>query len=70
MKKYSFLVFLAVFSMAGCSQRELYDSLQEYQKNECMKLPETQYEDCVGSADKSYHTYKNERDQVLGNIAP
>jgi hypothetical protein len=70
MKRHYLLVFLAVLSIAGCSQRDLYDSFQEYQKNECMKLPETQFDDCVGNADKSYHTYKDERDEVLGNIAP
>ncbi len=56
------LVFLlGVFLLSGCSNRQLFDAVQANRKLECMKLPQTQYDDCMNNARKSYDDYDKAR---------
>ncbi|HHJ21229.1 MAG TPA: hypothetical protein ENJ84_15600 [Gammaproteobacteria bacterium] len=53
---------LAVIALlTGCSNKAIYENIQLNNRNDCIKLPQSQYEDCVRSANKSYEEYEQER---------
>ena len=60
-------IYLAIFILASCTNRDVYDSLQANNRNECMKLPQSQYDDCMADANKSYAEYEQERKEAIGD---
>lgn len=58
------LIILAVpLLTAGCTNRQIYEALQNSLKNECLNVPPDQYEECVEKASIAYETYlENLRD--------
>ena len=59
------LALLAMFSMAGCSNRAVYDNIQINRRNECLKLPPSEYGECMKGVDTSYDAYEKERQEVI-----
>lgn len=59
------LIWLALLVVAACSNREVYDSIQAGKRNECSKLPPSQYEECIADANKSYYEYERERKEAI-----
>ena len=60
-------IFLCLFLtvlIIGCSNKAVYDNIQMNNRNECKKLPQSQYEDCMEKANKSYEEYERERKEV------
>lgn len=57
------LVFLV---LAGCSNRGIYEGIQAGNRNECLRLPPSQYDDCMERASKSYDEYDRERKEIVG----
>jgi len=47
--------------LVGCSNSQIYNAVQENRRMECSKLPQNQYEDCVGKYDTPYAVYERER---------
>lgn len=47
--------------MVGCSGRAVYENIQIHNRNECAKLPPSQYEECMAAAQKTYNEYEQER---------
>jgi len=47
--------------LAGCSNSQIYDAVQENRHIECSKLPQNQYEDCIRNYDTPYAEYERER---------
>ena len=45
---------------AACSSRELYQAGQQWQKNECAKLPATEQERCRRSTAMSFEEYQRQ----------
>jgi len=62
--KYSFLVLLIGISTVGCSNKDLYEYIQEENKSNCSELPESQYNECIEHTKKSYKDYDKERKQM------
>ena len=60
------LVLLVVFSIAGCSNKAVYENIQINNRNACLKVPQSQYEECLERSNKSYEEYERERKEVLG----
>ena len=56
---------LFVSLLYGCSNQAAYETVQQSQKNECAKLPQGQYEDCMHEVDTSYDDYERERQEVI-----
>jgi len=54
------LLILAFF-LAGCSNRAVYENIQINNRNVCFKVPQSQYEECIERANKSYEEYERER---------
>ena len=47
--------------LAACSSQQLYATGQEWQKNECRKIPDAaERQRCLGSNSRSYEDYKSE----------
>ena len=45
----------------ACSSQQLYATGQAYQRQQCLKIPDTeQSRQCLNNADKSYDDYKRE----------
>ncbi|MCP5123517.1 MAG: hypothetical protein H6984_13770 [Pseudomonadales bacterium] len=63
-------VLLCVLALAACSQRQVYDTIQNNQQLECQKLPGTQYEECMKQVSEPYDDYKRERDELVKEKPP
>lgn len=57
-------MLLAIFSMAGCGSRAVYESIQINKRNECLKLSPPAYDDCMEGVNKSYDEYEKERREI------
>lgn len=62
--KYIFLVFLTGVSTLGCNNKGIYDFLQKENRAKCANLPESQYDECIERAKKTYKEYEKERKQL------
>lgn len=58
------LMLLVILSMAGCSNRAIYENIQLNNRNECAKLPPPEYEKCMEDVNKSYDEYEKERQEL------
>jgi hypothetical protein len=61
----SLLSLCVLLSLAGCSYRGAYDSLQASNRMACSKLPPSQYNECVERTQTSYDEYERERQETL-----
>ncbi len=52
--------------LAGCSNRGVYEGIQISNRNECSKVPPSQYDECMEKANKSYDEYERESENNLG----
>ena len=48
-------------SLSACSNQQIYTAIQENRKTECMKLPASEYDECMEGYTKSYAEYEKER---------
>jgi hypothetical protein len=53
-----------VVLLHACSDRQVYDALQNRQKVLCQEAPRSEYQKCMDAANESYDTYKKERESV------
>ncbi|WP_090630409.1 hypothetical protein [Nitrosomonas marina] len=60
------LIVLTVLAITGCSSRQIYNSVQYNQRNDCMKLPGSQYDECMDRVNKPFDRYEKERNEALG----
>jgi hypothetical protein len=52
---------MAAFMVCACSNEQTYNSLQNYQKNQCNKhVDNAERERCLKDADTSYGDYKKQ----------
>jgi hypothetical protein len=55
------LALMAAFVVSACSNEQTYNSLQNYQKNQCNKrVDNVERERCLQEADTSYGEYKKQ----------
>lgn len=59
------MTLLAIFFMAGCGNRAVYENIQMNKKRECSKLPPSEYEQCMRDVNKPYDEYERERREVI-----
>ncbi len=55
---------LLVVGPAGCTQRQVYDAVQQNRQLECQKLPQGQYEQCMEQYSEPYDNYTRERREL------
>jgi hypothetical protein len=54
---------LASVLLFGCTNEQIYNTVQENQKLECQKYPDTRYQDCMEGLSTSYRDYKREQNE-------
>ncbi len=64
-KYYVVLIGVVGISMAACSNRDVYATLQNNNQLDCQKKPVSQQEECERLASKSYEEYERERQELL-----
>lgn len=52
---------LVLVALAGCSERQVYDSLQTQQRSRCVNEPAVRYRECLEQAGGSYEEYEQAR---------
>jgi len=57
-------IFLFPVLLQGCTNREVYEALQNRQKVLCQEQPESEYEKCMQQADESYDSYRKNREDA------
>lgn len=51
--------------LCACSQRQVYDSIQVNQRNECERLSGIQRDECLNQLGPDYPTYEQQRRELL-----
>ena len=47
--------------LAGCSAEQTYSAGQNWQRNQCTRIPDrAEYDRCMADANRSYDTYRRE----------
>ncbi len=66
MNKILFIIFFS-FILAGCSNRQLYQAGQDYQKSKCVEKAASaqQHNDCLNTDRKTYKEYERERKDIM-----
>lgn len=67
MNKLSILVLLLL--VTACSNRAVYENMHIHQRNECLKVQPSVYEECMEGQNKSYEEYQREREEALESRA-
>jgi hypothetical protein len=57
-------IFLSPVLLLGCTNREVYEALQNRQKVLCQEQPKSEYGKCMQEADESYDSYKKNREDA------
>lgn len=62
MKKILLIIFFSFF-LASCSNKQLYQAGQDYQKSKCIEeaASEQQHKNCLNTDKKTYEEYEKER---------
>jgi len=48
-------------ALAGCSGEQTYSAGQNWQRNQCARIPDrAEYDRCMADANRSYDSYKRE----------
>jgi hypothetical protein len=64
-RKYSGIAAISIVCslFSGCTSQQLYGTGQEYQRNQCLHIPDKVESDrCLGKINTSYDDYKREKD--------
>ena len=63
-KAYSVVLVLCVLALPACSNRQVYEAIQQNRQLECQKLPGARYEECMRQYSEPYDEYKRDRDEL------
>jgi hypothetical protein len=63
-KNYWFIILLLMLSLQACSSRQAYEAMQTRERNECLKVPESQYQECMERASQSYDEFNRDREKL------
>jgi hypothetical protein len=58
------VVVLCALALPACSNRQVYETIQQNRQLECQKLPGTRYEECMEQYSEPYDEYKRDRDEL------
>ena len=58
------IVVMGMAGLVGCTNEQVYDSVQTNQRNECEKLQLSQRDDCLKRLGPNYDTYEHQRDEL------
>lgn len=49
-------------SASACTYRGSYEAIQQSNRQECGKVPPSQYDECLAEANRSFDEYQRQRD--------
>jgi len=52
---------LALLLLQACTNRQVYEAVQQNRQLECQRYPDTRYEECMRQSETSYEDYEAER---------
>ena len=58
-------LFIVVIVLVGCSKRGVYEGIQTGNRNQCLKVPQSEYDECIKDASKPYDEYERERKEAI-----
>jgi hypothetical protein len=62
--RYLGLVFILLVMSIGCTNKQIYEATQpKFNEAQCMKLPQSQYDECMQRETQSYEDYERERNE-------
>jgi len=53
------------FTVSACSNKAVYQDLQRNKRNECLQVPQSEYDRCMQNMQQSYEEYERQRQQAL-----
>lgn len=53
-------------AVSGCTTGAMYEGARNAQRNQCLKLPESERQACLERIQDDYPTYKRQRDAANG----
>lgn len=63
------LPMIALLFVTGCTARGGYEGMRASIRNECARLPPSQYDDCMARADPSFEEYVRAREALRDDDA-
>ena len=63
-------IALLISLSCGCNNQATYEAVQQGQRNECAKLPQGAYEDCMREVDTPYDEYERQRQETINADSP
>lgn len=65
MKSTCALIVIVATALSACSNRQIYDGIQQNRIQHCEKYPDSQYNECVAQYQKDYRDYERDRQELL-----
>ena len=63
------VIMVLVPMFAGCTNRQVYEGLQERNRQQCYQLPQGEMERCLQRNDVDYEEYRRQREETLTDPA-
>lgn len=60
----SLLLGLLVSVQAGCSSRQAYEAGRERHRQQCLRLPPSEYQECLDRDPGRYEDYQRQREEA------
>ncbi|WP_438863996.1 hypothetical protein [Neptunicella sp.] len=60
-----FLILVALTQITACSNRAVYENMQQHQRIQCLDELPSVYQECIERTKKSYEEYRRERQEVV-----
>ena len=65
MKRRFLILCSVVLVLVGCSNRAVFENAQVNKRNECHRLPPSQFDECMERARQTYDEYCEAREAVI-----
>lgn len=60
----SFIITITMATVA-CSKQGWYEGVKAANKSNCLKQPDSEYQDCIADSDDSYEQYNRKREELI-----
>jgi hypothetical protein len=61
------LVIICILVITACTTQQYYEGLKAGQRANCLKYPDSEYDDCIDETNTEFEEYKSQRKEVVGN---
>ncbi len=64
-KQFYITIILLVTALTACSKQAWYQGAQSSQTAHCMKVPVSEYNDCIQQSSENYDVYNKNRETLI-----